>query len=768
MVPSPAMAGEAPVDPAAGLLWAALTDLGGPSAAEAARLAEALREAGRAPGDPPLAVAALAALAYRRPELATPELLAAAVHGAGSEPAGRAAAAVLEGLAATPQAPLALEEVWRLFGPAPPAGLRRHRLDLLRAAGRWRPDLVPVERLLEVAGSLGAEEREGFLGEVLEPALLRDPARLSAATLERVERAFRGAGRLRYTLAALAGHPATPPALARRLQAAVVPLFPWREPAARALGGGAFRLLVVQNVVIGQGDELIRLGPLLQGLLTAHPGLFVSLVTPRPHLYDHPRVEPVLLWDRPAVAAALEAPADGLLELFEPPTPEVDLRPELHQELARLLARRAFRLVIQTDVGATHFRFRRVALDGHELAVPLGVHRRTARNVYDPCRRLLAELGLPWLPVASGTPGACDPLTGVASRDARRVWEALGGSGPRPVALVNPFGGQYEAKGFPRDRLEALAAELGLLVAQGYRAVVLPTGTPWGSGEVLDRLAALLPPAARRHVAIAPDPAAGDPRDAGRLGFDLGLKERPELRPADRVMRLFKHFASYADLVVAVEGWLGHLAAQLGRPLRLVLMAASFGPAWYPPGVRELSSGLGTPGAAEEERDLLDPAAPPPLPRRPRKGLLVASLEALGRVPAPAAHDALLLALRSHDFDVRAAAARGLGPRLPDPAAAAALVAALGDREPCVRRAAAETLLARGAPAEAGVPRPEVLRAHAAVARQDWREVVTLGEAALPALAAALAGDNDPVRRESRWAMAQLLAGRAAGRRAPQ
>jgi hypothetical protein len=46
-------------------------------------------------------------------------------------------------------------------------------------------------------------------------------------------------------------------------------------------------------------------------------------------------------------------------------------------------------------------------------------------------------------------------------------------------------------------------------------------------------------------------------------------------------MRQFKYFASYADVVITVEGWMMHLAYALGRPFRL-LMAPYSAHDWMP------------------------------------------------------------------------------------------------------------------------------------------------------------------------------------------
>src|SRR5262249_11691559 len=139
--------------------------------------------------------------------------------------------------------------------------------------------------------------------------------------------------------------------------------------------------------------------------------------------------------------------------------------------------------------------------------------------------------------------------------------------------------------------------------------------------------------ATRAMVRVAPDPA--DPRTAARLR----LLERPEIAPADRVMRLFKYFTAYADLVVTIEGWMTHLAYSLGRPFRLHLAAQSYSFEWHPwargPEQRLVPTLSARSHARYSASDLLGEDDPPPLPHRPRKGLLGLALAGLGRSGGP-------------------------------------------------------------------------------------------------------------------------------------
>src|SRR6185503_1417074 len=66
-----------------------------------------------------------------------------------------------------------------------------------------------------------------------------------------------------------------------------------------ALAGSAdrFTMLAVHNVDDGQGDEIIRVGPLVQALLDGIAHATVTILTRRTYLYDHPRVSAVPIHD---------------------------------------------------------------------------------------------------------------------------------------------------------------------------------------------------------------------------------------------------------------------------------------------------------------------------------------------------------------------------------------------------------------------------------------------------------------------------------------
>ena len=496
---------------------------------------------------------------------------------------------------------------------------------------------------------------------------------------------------------------------------------------------------MVQNLGMGQGDEVVRVVPLVQALLDGNPALAVTLVTRRIYLYDNPRVMPVAIGDDAAVQEVLQQPFDGVIELFQPGWANFTLHAELHGALERMLSTRPPTLLIRGDLGRasegypgkrSQFLHQRVELNGRDIAGLCGLDQPKFSNSYDPGHRLLAELGLP-LRAADEPPRTPSLLNGIHSADAERVWAELLPSGDGPVALVSPFGGSLPVKGFFRQD-SLLAAELEGLVTEGYRVVVLPQDAEWARPSVIESALSRLTPDVRRLIRVAPDPAEID------VAIRLSLTERPALFPADRAMRLFKYFAGYADLVVTVEGWLAHVAYLLGRPFRLFLAAGSFTPDWLPHGrgpTQRVVCALSPHAFAAHARSaLLGPSDPPPLPHLLRKHLLEIALAGLER-SGPEGVVLLRRAFTSPDVRIRACAVAALGRRAPG-VHKPDLLAALEDGSPHVLREAADALLREAVDCsrELGPSYSSLLQAYADGARAKWEAVAQIGPLALPAL----------------------------------
>jgi hypothetical protein len=617
----------APLDGLGSVLKTALTHPGALTSVSAGTIGRSLKIGPRGQETCETALAALAAMLYARPDLVDEALLErfSGLPGSASLPdsIGKAVVTVFEFLAASPLAGQAWTRLRELLrDDRLPATNRDLLLPLVNDYARWREDLIGLDGALGLAEcpTLGSH-RAFLLDYVVERFVFTTPQAFTPEVLHRIDALFGRTPRYRYFLYALSSRPRLAPGADTLLARWLGNRLPFQRLAEALRGSRPFALLAVMNTRIGQGDEIVRMVPLLQSLLDANPALAVTVITRRTYLYDNPRVSTVSIDDGAAVDSAVAGRWDGVFEVFEPLVPEVAFRPDLHAAIERLLAERPPALVIRGDVGHNHFTYQAVAIDGHDVARASGLDRLGVENIYETGMRLGAELGLPQR-AAEEPPLTPSILTGLRSADAERVWSALTGRGSRrarPVVLLNPFGGARATKGFLGQHRQLLSAEIAGLVDEGYLVVLLPNGMPWGGRRAIAEVLSPLGPAVRAMVKVAPDPA--DPRRAARLG----LRERPELAPADRVMRLFKYFAGYADLVVTVEGWLTHLAYCLGRPLRLHLAAQSHSFDWHPWGRGREQRLAATLSARSRARysasDLLGASDPPPLAASPAEEL---------------------------------------------------------------------------------------------------------------------------------------------------
>ena len=736
---------SAPEEPLVDTLLAALTRPESVTPAAVALLESTLERAARGQSPPELALATLAALLYGRPDVVSDGVLdsvVALLRVDSTESLVEPVRRLWEFLAATSAAPRA----WALLCEAlqdPRLGpeTRARLVPLVGTFAQWREDLVDLDVLLTLAACPElATHRAALLDHGVERAVFSGPEHFTLPRLRRLGELFGNLTRYRYVLYALAGRPGLPPAAQAHVEAELGGRFTFQQRAATILTGRPIRVLVMMNVGMGQGDEMVRLVPLLQALLDANPALTITLVTRRRYLYDHPRVTVVPIGDDVLVQAALREPFDGLLEFFQPEWAHFVHRLELHPAIEELRAARPPAFLIQGDMGRaclghpgkrSQFLYQRVELADEDVADVCGLDRREHPSIYDPGHRLLAELGLP-LRAGEERPQTPALLTGAPSADAERVWMELLPSGDGPVALVSPFGGSGAIKGFLQQEA-LLAAELAGLVAEGYRVVVLPQDAAWARPPAVDAVLGHLTGSERARVRVAPDPAGVD------VAAGLALTERADLPPADRVVRLFKYFASYADLVVTVEGWLAHMAYLLGRPFRVFLAAGSYTLDWLPHGrsrgqrlVPSLSAGA---VRAHMRSGLLGPDDAPPLPHALRKHLLEVALAGLGSSGTSQAVAPLRRAATSPDAPVRAWAVAALG-RLDPAAHKPALLAALADPSPIVVREAADALLRGDVDCrwELGARSRDLIEAYADGARENWEAVARVGPPALPAL----------------------------------
>jgi hypothetical protein len=623
----------------------------------------------------------------------------------------------------------------------------RSLLEIVSFAASWRMDLLSFDRLLPLLQSPHLRDQHPLLLPLLaERLLFADPAAITPAHLQSLLALFADLPDFRYFLSYLAARPAASPAsrhLARRHREG---RFPIHDPIHANLGSGPKRVLIVQNARGGQGDELLALVPLLEALLAFNPILQIALITNRTYLYDHPRLRLIPIRRRDQVRAHLAPPCDALILYRGSDEPGKAIDPELEHRIADRIATHPPALLITTQVAGTQLHCDRLDVNGVAWAAERGLDRSRTDNVYEPTFRLIAELGLP-LRAGEEPPTPGSVLVGLPHRQAEAVWQELIGpnlSGDhRPVAVVNPFGGSHRLKGFVEENLADLAEQIGALIREGYFVVLLPSGTPWGRATHARRAVAMLPVQEQRHVVVALDP------ESRRVRRTIGPFS------SAWVMRMYKYFTWWADLVVTVEGWLMHLAYSLGKPCRVVLAPQSGSFAFLPYG-RTLHQDV-----VRSFSPLMPATRPDPSPLLlfpPRKDLFIVLLRQLEAAADPRALPIIRRALLSPDAAIRGPAARALA-AMPDEEVEVDLLALLDDPAGNVRGTAAAALLAHheGTPDRLPVPR-EHLQALAAMrpAKPDWSLVQRLGEAGLPALIIASRDEVPSVRRKARRVLATL------------
>jgi hypothetical protein len=103
--------------------------------------------------------------------------------------------------------------------------------------------------------------------------------------VDRILTIFGGRARLRYTLGCLVSRDGLPGPARVRAERCLRRRLPHAN-ARSILGEKPCATLVIHNIAGGQGDEIVRVVPLVQSLLDANRRLTATVLTRRPYLYD--------------------------------------------------------------------------------------------------------------------------------------------------------------------------------------------------------------------------------------------------------------------------------------------------------------------------------------------------------------------------------------------------------------------------------------------------------------------------------------------------
>ena len=342
-------------------------------------------------------------------------------------------------------------------------------------------------------------------------------------------------------------------------------LFKLHDVVAQRIKTGKKNVLVIQNIKDGQGDETVRIVPMVEELLDFNPDVHITIITGRPYVYDNPRVTIIPM-------ASINDESLGILKntydvVIDHYDKEMKHSHELEQAVESSgVAQRAF-VYIRSFKIHFNFDFEMFKVNGQEYVSSVNANSSILDNVYSPTYRLIAELGLP---LRSGEDLRKNSIINSVSYPAAQLrWQEMmrqmGNDKKiellnKPVVLFNPYGGETEEKGFYRSykARQDMIQLITEMVQKGLKVIILPNATSWGNKKIAEELYGLLPEEIRQNCVVAPEPT-DDPR-------------------------MYKYFVTYADYILTVEGGMMHLSFNLGKPFSVILKAGGGRANWLPYG----------------------------------------------------------------------------------------------------------------------------------------------------------------------------------------
>lgn len=492
------------------------------------------------------------------------------------------------------------------------------------------------------------------------------------------------------------------------------------------------RLLIVQNIADNQGDEILRVHPILQAFLDAYPQLEATLLTHRWYLYDHARVNVHDISDLEFLKESLSEQWDGVIVFFEPYLATSSYNIAAQGLLQKYMEANDPPLFLWARKDVNWFVFESLVVNGEELASKLGINKRLLPLNYDATMRLIECLGLP-LRLAEDAPLAGSVAACHIPKEISEEWHSLKDAfktgGRESVALVNIFGGSEPYKGFTEASFDQLPPIMKSLVDEGYGLLVVSNGESWGSQEKIQEILNLLDDHTRNHTIALPN-----------------------VPNAQENMRRIKHFVAASDLIVTIEGWMMHLAYLLGKRFR-VLVASCSGPWEWFPIVRSLNQRRWIPSIETKVRNALTLNQPDRFPQIhfPEKFLLQAAFKVWSHLEANDVDPMLSYWNMSEDWEIRkwVVASRA---EISSSHYRAEIMKALDDRDHIVRGTAATALLndANDLSSELSQEWKEVLQAYQLLSTNQFSKARAIGAPALRALRACLTSDEYQIRRDAK------------------
>ncbi len=483
---------------------------------------------------------------------------------------------VLRGLVITPLGKHTVRAAEALLAqPMLTDSARNSLRECLEHVALWRRDLLDLATLVSLCEYEHLQTvAERIVTEIIEPVVLAQPAVLDDHLAHRLSALYARFPSPPYCLTYLAERPDVSQRVRAILRAATHDRFPLAGNVGQWLRHGPHHILLVHNVDDAQGDEMIRLVPLLQALLDCNPEIRATLLTKRRYLYAHPRLELVAIDHVPALHAAFQREFDIVISFFQP---TLNFSRGIEAAIASYRSTHRPHLSLGCSNADEECIYDRLEIDGRPFAEERGLHCQRMRSVYETAFRLMAELGLP---VRTGETAPDLPiLAGIPCPEAEATWSDLmrRNQEGRPVALISPFGGHEALKGYVDSTIGHLVQRLRALIAEGFFLLILPNGEAWGTAEKVRTVLAQLDSAERRYATAGPDMLEHG-GSAQCVCLDVPLQWR------SLVMRHFLQFIRKSDLTIAVEGWAIHAAYLLGKPYRVLTLPYSVPEVWLPYG----------------------------------------------------------------------------------------------------------------------------------------------------------------------------------------
>jgi hypothetical protein len=355
------------------------------------------------------------------------------------------AAEVMNFLLTTPVAARAVEATVAILSrPNQPSDVYEALLGTLRHAVTWAKEFLNLETLSDLSEFEHlSSHRDYLLREIVEPCIYAAGGAATPEALARIAQLYGEADSFKYCLYNVKSRSDFRPDVRELASRLLQGRFSLHEEIARRLGSGTQRILVVQNIKDGQGDEIVRTVPLMQALLDFNPALEIILLTRRVYLYATPRITVIPIKDRDRITALLDQRFDAVIDFFEPTMLEVNHDPNLELLIQDYVRQHRPFLFVSSTSGYKHFVYEQVYVDSRPVAQSLGLDRQRVKNTYETTLRLIAESGLP-VRCGEDSPVTDWVLAGLPWNEAEAAWHELvrQNTEGRPVALLNPFGGE--------------------------------------------------------------------------------------------------------------------------------------------------------------------------------------------------------------------------------------------------------------------------------------------------------------------------------------